>query len=301
MTGLVDIAGLDVNSAQRLLQTARELRDKVQQQGNLQVLSGRTVALLFLEPSTRTRCSFEMAAVRLGAYPLVLQGGNTSAKKGETVLDTARLLAAVGADALVVRHGRNGTASALQQALSIPVFNAGDGTNEHPTQALLDALTLTDHLGDLTAKTIAIVGDVRHSRVARSNCLLLPMLGAKVVLSGPPALCPQDVDQPGVSVAAEFDDALRGADAVMMLRIQKERLGPGLLPDDATYVREWQLDRARLDRHHSVRVVLHPAPMNRGVEITSDVADGPKSAVFEQMRNGVFVRMAALLLAMSST
>ncbi len=295
LDNLLGLQHQPVHVLHALLDRARDMREAVRLGGSLDTHRGKTAALLFMENSTRTRASFEMAAVRLGMHPLVLPAHTSSAKKGESLEDTARLLAAVGSDVLILRHGEVGAHARVAKVLDIPVVNAGEGTAEHPTQALLDALTLLDRLDHLGGRVVTIVGDVRHSRVARSNCFALSKLGASVRLCGPPALCPSSLqDELAVTVSHDFDAALDGADAVMMLRIQRERIEPGLLPDHAAYVRDWQLDRARLERHPSVVAVLHPAPMNRGVEITSEVADGPRSVVFDQMANGVPVRMAVL-------
>lgn len=277
-----------------LLDRAVALRELARDHGPLDLLRGRTVALLFMEPSTRTRFSFEMASRTLGADAMVFSSAVSSTTKGESLLDTARTLKAVGVSTFVVRHKQVGAPHLLADRLGVPVINAGDGINEHPTQALLDALTLRDRLGDLSGRTIAIVGDVRHSRVARSNCYLLTRLGATVLMAGPGTLCPPDMEALGVEVVPELEHALARADAVMMLRIQRERLGVAMLPSDREYARLYGLTAERLAAARPGTLVMHPAPMNRGVEITDDVADGGTSVVFDQVANGVAVRMACL-------
>ncbi len=297
---LVGLRDLSAERITALLDHASDLRTRVAGgEARLGVLAGKAVALLFLEPSTRTRFSFEMATHRLGAEVLAFSAASSSTTKGESLADTTRVLASIGADAVVIRHAAVGAPHRLEKVLSIPVINAGDGINEHPTQALLDLLTLRDHLGCLEGKTVAIVGDLRHSRVARSNCFGLTALGARVLLAGPGTLCPPELEGLGAERCHTLDDVLPHADAVMMLRIQRERAGPGTLPSDAEYRRFWGLTGARAARLRAGAVVMHPAPMNRGVEIDDEVADGPRSVIFEQMANGVFVRMAALMEALS--
>ena len=251
-------------------------------------LSGKTVFNLFYENSTRTAMSFAVAATRLGAQPLTLSVEHSSVKKGETLADTARTLGAMGPDAIVLRHRENGAAAQVATLAGCPVINAGDGTNEHPTQALLDALTLRRHFGALDGLTVAIVGDIRHSRVARSNTRLLPRLGVTVRLSGPPELMP---DEGG---GQDLESALRGADAVMMLRVQRERLDEDFGDGPGEYLARYGLTAKRVALAASHAVVLHPGPMNRGVEIADEVADGPRSLILDQVANGVAVRMAVL-------
>lgn len=291
---LVGLRDLPAEQIVALLDRAVALRRLAREQGPLGRLRGRTVALLFMEPSTRTRFSFEMAVKTLGADAMVFGASGSSTTKGESLLDTARTLRSIGAEAFVLRHRRVGAPHLLAQRLGAPVINAGDGIDEHPTQALLDALTLRDRLGDLAGCTVAIVGDVRHSRVARSNCFLLTRLGARVLMAGPGTLCPPGMEALGIEVVPSVDDAVRQADAVMMLRIQRERLGQAMLPSDREYASLFGLDADRLARARPGTLVMHPAPMNRGVEITDDVADGAASVVFDQVANGVAVRMACI-------
>lgn len=257
------------------------------------VLRGRTVALLFYEPSTRTRASFELAARRLGADVVTLDVPTSSVTKGESLLDTARNLVAMGVDAIVIRHPHGGAPHFLAERLPCSVVNAGDGANEHPTQGLLDLYTLRQRLGSLSGRRVAIIGDVLHSRVARSDLWGLTALGVEVVLAGPATLMPTSWPWPARYVA-RIEDAVAGADAVCLLRLQKERQKAGLVPSLASYSRDWGMDARRLQLAQPAVPVLHPGPINRGVEIQPDVADGPQSLILTQVRNGVRVRMAVL-------
>ncbi|GAA4039494.1 aspartate carbamoyltransferase catalytic subunit [Sphingomonas rosea] len=258
------------------------------------VLAGRSVFNCFYENSTRTAMSFAQAAARLGAQAITLSVEHSSVKKGETLADTARTLGAMGPDALVLRHRQNDAAAEVAALVDCPVINAGDGTNEHPTQALLDALTLQQRFGSLEGLTIAIVGDIRHSRVARSNALLLPRLGATVRVAGPPTLLPEDM------TALSIDEAISGADAVMMLRVQRERLDEDLGDAPGEYLRHYGLTAERLALASPQAVVLHPGPMNRGVEIADEVADlADRSLILRQVANGVATRMAVLEMLVS--
>ena len=260
-----------------------------------QLLEGRLVFNLFYESSTRTAMSFAAAAHRLGAAPVFLPVEHSSIKKGETFGDTARTLNAMRPDALVIRHRENGAPAEMAGIMDCPVINAGDGTNEHPTQALLDALALRIRFGRLDGLKVAICGDIRHSRVARPNARLLPRLGAEVRLAGPPALLPGDV--PALSV----DDAIEGADVVMMLRIQRERLEEDLGDAPGEYLARYGLTPERLAKAAPQAVVMHPGPMNRGVEIADEVADDPeRSLILLQVEAGVAVRMACLERAVAA-
>ncbi len=294
MQHLVGLRELDAPQIRRLLDRAVELRARVKAEGAVDLLRGKNIGLVFLEPSTRTRFSFEMAARKLGADVLAMSAEGSSTSKGETLWDTAKTLRAHGADAFVLRHKYVGSPHQLARRVDVPVINAGDGINEHPTQALLDALTLQDHFGDLKGRTVAIVGDLRHSRVTRSNCFALPRLGVRVILAGPGTLCPDSMSSLGVEVRHSIDEVLEDADAVMMLRIQRERMAPGMLPSDDEYAQIYGLDMARLKRLRPGTLVMHPGPMNRGLEIASEVADSTSSVIFEQKANGVAVRMAVL-------
>ncbi len=296
MRHLTGLRSADRDRIGSLLDRAQALRQAVCD-GTWQStpLAGRAIALAFFEPSTRTRCSFEVAVTRLGGHPLRFESAGSSLSKGESLLDTARLLQGVGAAVLVVRHPSSGAARFLAARLSIPVINAGDGSNEHPTQALLDLLTLRDELGTLAGRTVVIVGDVMHSRVARSNCFALRTMGAKVILAGPGTLCPPALRGLDVELGHRIDEVLPTADAIMMLRIQRERIGGAMLPQVAEYREHYGLTASRAASLAPGVPILHPAPMNRGVEVDDAAADGPSSVVFDQMANGVFVRMACLL------
>jgi aspartate carbamoyltransferase catalytic subunit len=269
----------------------------------LPTLRGRTVVNLFFEDSTRTRTSFELAAKRLSADVINFSAKGSSLSKGESLKDTALTLEAMGADAIVVRHSASGAAHRLAHAgwVSARVINAGDGTHEHPTQALLDAYTLRRHLGDLDGRTVVIVGDVLHSRVARSNVHLLHRLGAQVRLVGPPTLMPVGVEQWPCSVSYDLDSELAKADAITMLRVQAERMSASYFPSAREYSRRYGLDARRMASLPEAAVVLHPGPMNRGMEITADVADSSRSVIVEQVGNGVLVRMAVLYLLLGGT
>ena len=259
------------------------------------LLRGRTLINLFFEDSTRTRTSFELAGKRLGADVINMSVSTSSVNKGETLLDTATTLNAMRCDLLVVRHDQSGAPNLLAQKVSSAVINAGDGTHEHPTQALLDALTLRRRRGTLENLTVAICGDVLHSRVARSNIHLLTTMGARVRVVGPPTLIPADCASLGVEVFHAMEPGLSGADVVMMLRLQRERMSGGLVPSAREYFRFFGLDRAKLAHARKDVLVMHPGPMNRGVEIDSAIADDPAiSVIGEQVEMGVAVRMAVL-------
>ena len=303
MKHLLSTADLNRDEAILILDTASQLAQATGQGvGKLPPLRGRTVVNLFYEDSTRTRISFEAAAKRLSADVINFAAKGSSVSKGETLKDTALTLEAMGADAIVLRHGASGAAHTLANSgwISGSVVNAGDGTHEHPTQALLDAYTLRRHLregaGDLAGATVTIVGDILHSRVARSNVHLLQTLGANVRLVAPPTLLPFGVDTWGAQVSYDLEDALVGSDAVMMLRIQQERMNAAYFPSIHEYSVRYGLNQARVNLMNSGSIVMHPGPMNRGVEITSEVADSPQSVIVEQVTNGVSVRMAVLYL-----
>jgi len=268
------------------------------------ILAKRRVALLFYESSTRTRTSFELAAKALGADTTLVSNLSSSIEKGESLKDTGLTLRALGAEAIILRHNSSGAPWLLEEATRLPVLNAGDGMHEHPTQALLDLRTILGRLragatavdsGTLAGITVAIVGDILHSRVARSNMLLLPRLGARVLLCGPKELLPEVAAQtgPGVAIERDFGTALRQSQVIMMLRIQAERI-VGLQLDLEEYKAGYQLTGQRLATHAPEAVVLHPGPIIRGMEVTAGVADGPQSAILEQVRNGVAIRMAVV-------
>lgn len=257
-------------------------------------LNGRVVANLFYEPSTRTRSSFEIAAASLGAHVLNWSLAGSSASKGETLVDTARNLAAMGPAAIVVRHASSGAAQLVASRVKCSVINAGDGQHEHPSQALLDAFVLKQRWGSFEGRRVVIVGDLLHSRVARSNLHCLQALGAKVTLCGPPTLLPAHVERLGVEVTHDFDGVLGDADAVMMLRLQRERQHEALVPAAHDYTRRYGLTVERARRLKPGAFVLHPGPINRGLEIDPEVADGPHSVILHQVSDGVAVRRAIL-------
>jgi aspartate carbamoyltransferase catalytic subunit len=299
---LLSAADLSRDDAALVLDTAEEMRSVAERPiKKLPTLRGRTVVNLFFEDSTRTRISFEVAAKRLSADTINFTAKGSSLSKGESLKDTALTLQAIGADAVVVRHHDSGAPHRLAHAgwIDGSVVNAGDGTHEHPTQALLDAFTMRRHLGDLKGRRIVIVGDVLHSRVARSNALLLSTLGAEVTLVGPPTLLPVGVGTWPVEISYDLDQALAKCDAVMMLRVQKERMNASYFPSAREYARRYGLDARRMALLPEHAVVLHPGPMNRGMEITADVADAARSLIVEQVTNGVAIRMAVLYLLLS--
>lgn len=303
MKHLLSTADLTLEDAVLILDTAAELaRISDRPMKKLPTLRGRTVVNLFFEDSTRTRISFEAAAKRLSADVINFSAKGSSVSKGESLKDTALTLQAMGADAVVIRHGASGAPHRLATAgwIESTVINAGDGTHEHPTQALLDAFTLRKHLrdgeGDLRGAKVTIVGDVLHSRVARSNVLLLHTLGAEVTLCAPPTLLPVGVDAWPCSVSYNLDQAIAGADAVMMLRVQMERMNAAYFPSANEYSRLYGLDARRMANLEPHTIVMHPGPMNRGMEIAADVADSERSVIVEQVSNGVSVRMAVMYL-----
>jgi len=299
MKHLLSTGDLSREDALRILDTADELLAVAQRPiKKLPTLRGRTVVNLFFEDSTRTRISFEAAAKRLSADVINFSAKGSSVSKGESLKDTALTLQAMGADAVVIRHHSSGAPYRLAHLewTHGAVINAGDGMHEHPTQALLDAFTMRRHLGDLAGKNITIVGDVLHSRVARSNALLLDTLGADVTLVAPPTLLPVGVEHWPVSTSYDLDTAVEKSDAVMMLRVQRERMNASYFPSAREYSRRYGLDQARMNRMPDDAIVMHPGPMNRGMEITADVADSGRSVIVEQVTNGVAVRMAVLYL-----
>ncbi len=258
-------------------------------------LRGRTVVNLFFEPSTRTRTSFELAAKRLSTDVVNFSGPSSSIVKGESLLDTALTVQALGADLVIIRHSSSGVPHMLSRHLRASVINAGDGTNEHPTQALLDAFTILEKKGRIEGLRIAIVGDILHSRVAKSNIYCLRKLGAEVRLIGPATLLPRWFGEfEGVKVYHDLETGIEGADVIMMLRLQLERQGTGFFPTTDEYFKEWGLTKKKLSAAKPDAIVMHPGPMNRGIEIASEVADGPNSVILEQVTNGLAVRMAVM-------
>jgi len=294
---VVGIQQLSPGEIQLILDTAEELLEVAQRPiKKVPALRGSTVVNLFMEPSTRTRFSFEVAEKRLSADTLNFAASGSSVSKGETLFDTARNLMAMAPDYIVMRHPQSGAPHRLANEVSASIINAGDGINEHPTQALLDAFTMRQKLESLEGKTVVIAGDIRHSRVARSNAFLLTKMGAEVRFVAPASLLPLEVEELGVSTFLRLEPALEGADVVMMLRIQLERQKSTNFPSMREYFDFFALTPERLKLAGDLAVVMHPGPMNRGVEIDSLVADGVQSVILEQVTNGVAIRMAILYL-----
>jgi aspartate carbamoyltransferase catalytic subunit len=306
MKHLLSISDLSKPDAISILDTATELaRVSDGAVKKLPTLRGRTIVNLFAEDSTRTRISFEAAAKRLSADVINFSAKGSSLSKGESLKDTAMTLQAMGADAVVIRHPASGAAQRLADSewMSGSVVNAGDGTHEHPSQALLDAFTIRKHLGmggsDLSGLNVAIVGDILHSRVARSNVLLLSMLGAKVTLVAPPTLLPVGIQNWPATVSYDFDAVIPHVDVVMMLRVQQERMSDLFFPNAREYSRYFGLNGERMANMKSGAIVMHPGPMNRGLEISAEVADSARSVITEQVTNGVSVRMAILYVLLA--
>jgi aspartate carbamoyltransferase catalytic subunit len=294
---LLGIAELTPEEILLILDTAEAMKEISQRQiKKVPALRGRTVVNLFFEPSTRTRTSFEIAEKRLSADTLGVAIGTSSVVKGETLVDTARNIEAMGPSMIVLRHAASGAAHLLARLCRSPIINAGDGLHEHPTQALLDGFTIRERKGRIAGLKVAIVGDLLHSRVLRSNVLLLTKLGAQVWVCGPPTLIPMGLDRLGVTTTTSVEAAVEGADVVMMLRIQLERMEGGFFPSLREYFRVFGMTEARLARARPDVIVMHPGPINRGVEISSEVADGPYSVILDQVANGVATRMAVLYL-----
>ena len=298
---LLSAADLTKEEALNLLSNAKELAVITDGPNKkLPTLRGKTVVNLFFEDSTRSRISFETAAKRLSADVINFSAKGSSVSKGESLKDTAQTLQAMGADAVVIRHGSSGAAKRLAdtQWIQAAIINAGDGTHEHPTQALLDAFTIKQHLRsdkeDLTGVKVLIVGDILHSRVARSNVILLTKLGAQVTLVAPPTLLPVGVNEWPVKISYDLDSEIENCDVVMMLRIQLERMADSFFPTEREYSRRYGLNSARLARLSKNAIVMHPGPMNRGLEISAESADDLKSVIIDQVKNGVAVRMAVL-------
>jgi len=295
-----DLVGLDELSTDEIvhiLDTAESFKEvSTRSIKKVPALRGKVVALLFFEDSTRTRMSFELAASRLSADTLLFTAKGSSVTKGETTLDTARNIEAMGVDIFVIRHSQPGAPHLLARQLDASVINAGDGPHEHPTQALLDIFTIRQQLGHVEGLRVAIVGDIAHSRVARSNILALRKLGAEVVVVGPPTLVPSAIRAMGCDISHSLDEVLADVDVINMLRIQFERFGSNLFPSVREYQKLYGLDAERLACCKKNVLVMHPGPINRGVEITTDVADGPNSCILQQVTNGLAIRMAVLYL-----
>lgn len=297
--GSKDLLGtkdLPADEIRLILDTASSFKDVSERDiKKVPTLRGKTVINLFYEASTRTRTSFELAGKRLSADVINISTSTSSVVKGETLLDTARNIEAMKSDIIIVRHSCSGAAEFLARRLRSSVINAGDGAHEHPTQALLDLFTIREKLGGLEGITVAIVGDITHSRVARSNIYALRAMGATVRVCGPATMIPQGIERTGAEVHFDMDEAVAGADVIMMLRVQLERQAAGLFPGVREYARFFGLNRERLERAAKGAIVMHPGPMNRGMEISSDVADH-SSVILDQVTNGVAVRMAVMFL-----
>jgi aspartate carbamoyltransferase catalytic subunit len=294
---LLGIADLSPDDIYRVLDTAEAMREIGERPiKKVPTLRGKTVVNLFYEPSTRTRTSFEIAEKRLSADTLNIAVAASSVLKGETLADTALNIEAMAPDMIVLRHASSGACHLLARICRSKIINAGDGMHEHPTQALLDAFTIRQHKQRLEGLKVAIIGDLLHSRVLRSNALLLTKLGADVWVSGPPTLLPSGVERLGVRVTTSVDEAVADADVIMMLRIQQERMQGAFFPSLREYYNVFGLTAERVRRARTDVIIMHPGPINRGVEIASDVADGPYSVILEQVANGVAVRMAVLYL-----
>lgn len=294
---LLDVSDLSREETLHILDTASYFHEiNTRPIKKVPTLRGRSVVLFFAEPSTRTKVSFDMAGKRLSCDTFALATSGSSLKKGESLKDTALTLQAMNPDAIVLRHSLSGASAFLAERLNCSVINAGDGKHAHPTQALLDSFTLREHWGEFEGKTLLILGDIAHSRVARSNVLLLNSLGVKVRLAAPRTLLPPKVEDWPVEVYNRLDAAVEGVDAAMCLRLQLERQAAGLLPDLREYARVWGLSKRHMAKAKPGAKVLHPGPMNRGLEIASDLADSPESLVLDQVASGVAVRMALLFL-----
>ncbi len=294
---LLGIDDLSRDEIYRVLETAEAMREIGERPiKKVPTLRGKTVVNLFYEPSTRTRTSFEIAEKRLSADTLNIAVASSSVLKGETLVDTAMNIEAMAPDMIVLRHASSGACHLLSRICRSRIINAGDGMHEHPTQALLDAFTIRQHKPSIEGLKVAIVGDLLHSRVLRSNVLLLTKLGARVWVSGPPTLVPRGIERLGIRVSTTVEDAIADADVIMMLRIQQERMQGAFFPSLREYFNVFGMTVERISRAKADVIIMHPGPMNRGVEIASEVADGPYSVILEQVANGVAVRMAVLYL-----
>ncbi len=294
---LLTIEGLTAEELLHILDTASSLKEVSEREiKKVPTLRGKTVINLFYEPSTRTRTSFEIAAKRMSADAVNMTVSTSSVTKGETLKDTAKNLDAMRPDCIVVRHSASGAPAMLAGYLDCPVVNAGDGAHEHPSQALLDMLTVREKLGELKGKKVAIVGDISHSRVARSNIYGFTRLGAEVRVCGPATMMPPGIEELGCSVYGDVKEAIKGVDVIMMLRIQLERQVECLMPSVREYAKLYGLDAVKLEGAKKDVIILHPGPINRGVEISPEVADGPWSLILDQVTNGVAVRMAIFYL-----
>jgi len=298
---LLGLQELSREEIELVLETAKSFKEVSSRDvKKVPALRGKTVVTLFFEPSTRTRVSFELAAKRLSADTLNITASVSSTTKGETLLDTAKNIEAMSVDAMVVRHGTSGAPMILAEGLNCSVINAGDGCREHPTQALLDMFTLQEKFGRIEGLKVAIVGDILHSRVARSNIWGLTKLGAKVTVCGPATLMPRGIESMGVQVSYDIKDVIRNSDAIIALRLQKERQEAKFLPSMREYAQLFGINAVKLSEGKDGLIVMHPGPTNRGLELSAEVADGKQSVILDQVTNGVAVRMAVLYLVLGT-
>ncbi len=294
---LLGLKDLSVQDIERIFETAESMKEILGRPiKRAPALVGKTVANLFYEPSTRTKTSFEMAARALSANTTSIATSTSSVTKGETLIDTAKNIEVMGVDAIVIRHSMSGAPHLIAQNVKAAVINAGDGMNEHPTQGLLDMFTMKEKKGSLRGKRVVIVGDILHSRVARSNIWGLTRMGAKVKVVGPPTLMPAEIEKMGVEVSFDLKKAIEDADFINVLRIQLERQQKGLFPSVEEYVKLFGIDSKKLKSAPKDVVIMHPGPINRGIELSSEVADGPYNVILDQVTNGVAIRMAVLFL-----
>jgi aspartate carbamoyltransferase catalytic subunit len=294
---LLGLKSLTAEEINLILDTASSMAEVMKRPiPRVPALNGKSIALLFYEPSTRTRTSFEMAAKMLSASTMSMAMSSSSAVKGETLIDTAKNIEVMGMDAIVIRHSASGAPALVDENVKCSVINAGDGANEHPSQGLLDIYTMREKKGSLKGKKVVIVGDIAHSRVARSNIWGLLKLGAKVSLVAPPTLMPAEIEKTGVKVSYNLDEEIRDADFINVLRLQLERQQKGLFPSIEEYIKLYGITQERLKKCRSDVIVMHPGPINRGVELSSEVADGPYNVILDQVANGVAIRMAIFYL-----
>ena len=300
MQHLLGLEGIDLQTIQLIFDQASKFKEIFHRQiKQVPTLRGKNIVSLFYENSTRTRASFDLAAKTLGASSVVMNVASSSVNKGETLIDTARNLEVMGIDGIIIRHQMSGAPHLLAQKLKIPIINAGDGWHEHPTQALLDIYTMQEACPNLKGKKVIIVGDIAHSRVARSNIWGLLKLGAKITVVGPPIFIPKDINKMGVSVSYDLDSVLPEADFINVLRIQLERQGTNIFPSQREYTNLYGITEERIKKAKKNVVIMHPGPINRGVEIDSAVADGPYNVILNQVNNGVAIRMAIIYLLLT--
>lgn len=294
---ILDMASLSADDIKLILDTAETMKEISERPiKKVPTLRGKTIVLFFYEPSTRTRLSFDIAAKRLSADGIALSASTSSMVKGETLIDTARNLVAMKPDLIVIRHSAAGAPHMLARMIDVPIINAGDGMHAHPSQALLDILSVRERKGAVKGLKVAIIGDISHSRVARSNIIGFTRMGARVTVCGPPTMIPKGIETLGTSVTYDMDTAIKNADVIMMLRIQKERQAAYLFPSEREYAAIYGLTKEKLTHARPDVLILHPGPLNRGVEISPDVADGPHSIILDQVTNGVSIRMALFYL-----